>query len=78
MAQQKWMTRFARENRADRTLAELVLWTELRGKALGYRFRREDPIGRYIADFSCRFKRLIVETYGGTHDDAQKDRRRDR
>ena len=78
MAQQKWMTRFARENRADRTLAELALWPELRGRALGYRFRREDPIGLYIADFSCRFKRLIVETDGGTHDDPQKDRRRDR
>ena len=72
------MTRFARGRRADPTLAELVLWSELRGKALGYRFRREDPIGPYIADFSCRFKRLVVETDGSTHIDPTKDRERDR
>jgi len=56
----------------------MVLWQELRGSALGYRFRREDPIGPYIADFCCRFKRLVVECDGGTHTDPAKDRRRDR
>ena len=78
MAQDKWMTRFARQHRAEPTVAELVLWTELRSSALGYRFRREDPIGPYIADFSCRFKRLDVETDGSTHDNPGKDRMRDR
>jgi len=61
------MTRFARENRGDPTLAEVALWRELRGSQLGVRFRREDPIGPYIADFSCRARRLDVETDGGTH-----------
>ncbi|MFV2000975.1 MAG: endonuclease domain-containing protein [Acidimicrobiia bacterium] len=70
--------RFARHNRADPTVAERLLWQELRGSQLGVRFRREDPIGPYIADFSCRARRLDVETDGGTHIDPEKDRKRDR
>ncbi len=72
------MTRFARENRDNPTLAERALWQELRGRQLGVRFRRQDPIGPYIADFSCRTHRLIVETDGETHEDPDKDRVRDR
>jgi len=72
------MTRFARENRGDPTLAEVALWRELRGSQLGVRFRQQDPIGPYIADFSCRARRLIVETDGETHEDPEKDRVRDR
>ena len=77
-SQPKWLTRFAREHRKDPTWAEWVLWRELRGSALGVRFRRQDPIGPYIADFSCRTHRLIVETDGISHDDPRRDRIRDR
>ncbi len=73
-----WLTRFARRNRRDPTLAEAALWRELRGSALGVRFRRQDPMGPYIADFSCRTHRLIVETDGESHVDARRDRTRDR
>ena len=72
------MIRFARANREDPTRAEMVLWHELRASALGVRFRRQDPIGPYIADFSCRTRRLIVEADGDTHDDPDRDRIRDR
>ncbi|MCL1599418.1 MAG: DUF559 domain-containing protein [Actinomycetia bacterium] len=75
--QPAWRTRFARANRKDPTLAELALWQELRGSALGVRFRRQDPIGPYIADFSSRSHRLIVETDGESHTDAERDRIRD-
>jgi len=34
----------------------------------GYKFRRQVPIGRYIADFLCHEARLIVEIDGGQHD----------
>ncbi len=34
----------------------------------GYKFRRQVPIGRYIADFVCHEARLIVEIDGGQHD----------
>ena len=36
----------------------------------GYKFRRQVPIGRYIADFVCHEARLIVEIDGGQHDRA--------
>jgi very-short-patch-repair endonuclease len=34
----------------------------------GYKFRRQVPIGRYIADFGCHEARLVVEIDGGQHD----------
>ena len=71
------LVRRARHNRKDPTRSELRLWTELRGRALGVRFRREDPIGDYIADFSCRQRRLIIEVDGDSHDDQSRDHRRD-
>ncbi len=54
-----------------------MLWRELRGRQLGVKFRRQDPIGPYIADFSCRDKRVVVETDGDTHQDPERDRARD-
>ncbi len=69
--------RFAQANRKDPTLAEVALWQELKGLALGVRFRRQDPIGPYIADFSCRLHRLIIETDGESHVDPESDRIRD-
>ena len=37
-------------------------------QAQGYKFRRQVPIGRYIADFVCHEVRLIIEIDGGQHD----------
>jgi very-short-patch-repair endonuclease len=53
------------------------LWWRLRGEQLGVRFRREDPIGPYIADFSCRQRRLVIEADGGSHTDPERDCARD-
>jgi len=72
------LIRFARENRGDMTPSEFILWEELRGRRLGVRFRRQDPIGPFIADFSCRQARLVIEVDGVSHDDSDRDRRRDR
>ena len=47
------------------TLPEKVLWKALRKPDLG--FRRQAPIGRYVADFVCLPSRLIVEVDGGIH-----------
>ncbi len=41
------------------------------------RFRREDPIGPYIADFSCRDRRLVIEVDGVSHENSQSDGARD-
>jgi len=51
------------------TEAERRLWQILRSHQNdGYKFRRQVPISRYIADFTCHEARLIVEIDGGQHD----------
>jgi len=57
--------------RKNMTPAEHTLWRELRGRQiLGYKFRKQVPIERYIADFVCFEKRLIIEINGGQHAEA--------
>ncbi|HLH79417.1 MAG TPA: DUF559 domain-containing protein [Chthonomonas sp.] len=59
---------FAREMRHAPTDAEQRLWYFLRDRRLGgYKFRRQHPVGNYIADFACIEGRLIVEVDGGQH-----------
>jgi very-short-patch-repair endonuclease len=54
--------------RANATDAERILWSILRGKQLAaLRFRRQQPIGPYIADFFCPAIKLIVELDGSQH-----------
>ena len=49
-------------------MAERTLWSRLRHRQLnGHRFRRQVPIGPYIADFACLDARLVVEVDGGQH-----------
>jgi very-short-patch-repair endonuclease len=51
------------------TEAERRVWQVLRSQQMkGFKFRRQVPIGRYIADFVCHEARLIVEIDGGQHD----------
>ncbi len=49
------------------TEAERKLWNFLRGDQLGVRFRRQAPIGPYIADFTCLKAKLIIELDGEQH-----------
>jgi adenine-specific DNA-methyltransferase len=50
------------------TEAERALWKHIRFRQLGgNKFRRQQPIGPYIADFVCFEKRLIIELDGGQH-----------
>ncbi len=47
---------------------EEKLWYYLRAKRFnGLKFRRQNPIGPYIVDFSCPSKKLIIELDGGGH-----------
>ena len=58
----------ARALRARPTVAERELWAVLRNKQLaGYGFRRQAPIGSFIADFVCFERKLVVEVDGGQH-----------
>ncbi|MEK6749841.1 MAG: endonuclease domain-containing protein [Pseudomonadota bacterium] len=72
---QREFTKSLRQNMTD---AECVLWRYLRAKRLnGVKFRRQQPIGRYIVDFIHFESRLIVEVDGGQHNASCKDEARD-
>ncbi len=69
---------FARKLRKDSTDAEKKLWQHIRAKQLcGFKFRRQQQLGPYIADFYCSEKRLVVELDGGQHADNRNDAERD-
>jgi very-short-patch-repair endonuclease len=58
----------ARALRKRLTPQEVKLWTKLRElKALGFKFRRQAPIGRYIVDFVSFGSKLVIEADGGQH-----------
>ena len=61
----------ARALRRDMTDSERKLWSVLRGEQLGFKFRRQHPLGNFIADFACLEPRLIVELDGSQHADNQ-------
>ena len=57
-----------KELRNALTTAEAVLWKNLQNSQLaGKKFRRQESIGPYIADFYCPESRLIVELDGAGH-----------
>ena len=67
----------ARRLRRNTTSAEGVLWKLLRSRRMeGLKFRRQVPLGRYVADFACFRHRLIVEADGPFHE-AERDHIRD-
>jgi very-short-patch-repair endonuclease len=75
--QLKELHRRAAEMRRNPTEPEKRLWRHLSDRKLdGHKFRRQSVIGRFIADFLCPQKALIVEVDGDTHDQF-KDRSRD-
>ena len=68
----------ARRLRAEPTWTEAKLWERLR--ELPVRFRRQGPVGPYVADFICHRASLVVEVDGDVHnltDVALRDLKRD-
>ena len=67
--------------RRQQTPAEQRLWTALRAHRLDrLHFRRQCPVGRFVADFYCAQERLVVEVDGGIHTSKHQqehDRERD-
>ena len=63
---------FARHNRREMTESETILWNALRKEIKSCKFRRQHPIGDYIADFFCLTNRLIIEVDGGYHDKPEQ------
>ena len=65
----------ARELRKNLTDAETLLWSLLRKEQLGIKFRKQHPIGPYIADFACLNPKLIIELDGGQHNEETARKR---
>lgn len=58
----------AQKLRKNSTLAEILLWKNIKGRALGYEFHRQVPIDEFIVDFYCHELSLVIEVDGYTHD----------
>lgn len=54
--------------RNNMTPAEIILWGHLKGSQLGAKFRRQHPLGIYIADFYCHQHKIVIELDGSIHD----------
>jgi len=70
----------ARSLRKNSTEAEKILWQRLRNKQLeGFKFRRQQILGRYIVDFVNFERKLVIELDGSQHAlKKERDRKRDR
>jgi very-short-patch-repair endonuclease len=67
--------------RQHATEPEQKLWIYLRGRPLGFKFRRQHPLAVYIADFYCHKANLVIEIDGPSHSDPNAikyDQERDR
>jgi BirA family biotin operon repressor/biotin-[acetyl-CoA-carboxylase] ligase len=73
-----WQRQTARRLRREMTDAERKLWSVLRVRRFrGTAFRRQAPLGPYIADFVCHRLKLVIEVDGGQHSGSEHDACRD-
>jgi very-short-patch-repair endonuclease len=74
----KGLTGIARELRKHSTDTERHLWRHLRDRRMeGFKFRRQQAVGRYVVDFVNLEKKVVVELDGGQHGLDPGDKRRD-
>ncbi|TCD26279.1 endonuclease domain-containing protein [Pedobacter psychrodurus] len=63
---------FSKALRKNQTEAEEIMWQCLRNrKILNFKFRRQHPLHKYIADFYCPEAKLVIEVDGGIHEKAE-------
>ena len=63
----------AKALRKTSTETENILWEMVRGrKFMGLKFRRQHPIGRFIADFYCHDKKFVIEVDGSIHNSEEQ------
>ena len=68
--------KLARALRQTAPTAERQLWALLRDRRLdGLKFRRQVPLGRFVADFLCHRHRLVIEADGPFHNQARDEAR---
>jgi very-short-patch-repair endonuclease len=63
----------ARHMRAEPTPAEDRMWNAVRARRRGYKFRRQHPIGSYLADLCCPRAGLVIELDGSIHETQQDE-----
>ena len=69
---------FVKQLRANMTDAERLLWKHLRAhRFAGWKFRRQEPFGKYILDFVCFQAKLVIDLDGGQHLESESDAQRD-
>jgi very-short-patch-repair endonuclease len=56
-------------------LPEVLLWQRFKGSAAGVKFRRQHPLGPYVADFYCAATRTVVEVDGEAHGRGERPER---
>jgi len=59
---------YARYLRNNSTLSEILLWKQIKGKAMGVEFYRQVPVDEFILDFYCHELMLAIEIDGNSHD----------
>ena len=62
----------ARKLRRQMSPPEALLWSQVRAGKLGFKVRRQHPIGPYVADFFVREGSLIIEVDGSSHDFGER------
>jgi len=70
----KNLNHLAAGNRKNSTDVERKIWSLLRNNKMGCKFRRQQQIGDYIADFVCMESGLIIECDGGQHCESEEDK----
>ncbi|PIQ92214.1 MAG: DNA methylase [Parcubacteria group bacterium CG11_big_fil_rev_8_21_14_0_20_39_22] len=68
---QKHLKQYSKKLRKAGNLSEVLLWNELKGEKLGYRFLRQKPILEYIVDFYCHKLNLVIEIDGAASHDGK-------
>jgi very-short-patch-repair endonuclease len=73
------MTERARSLRRQMTWPEKLIWSRIKNKQLlGLKFRKQHPVGPFIADFYCASLNLVIEIDGMSHKDLEADAVRQR
>jgi very-short-patch-repair endonuclease len=63
----------ARNLRKEQTEQEKIIWSIIRNRQFyGLKFKRQVPIGIYIADFCCNEKKIVIELDGGQHNEPDE------
>jgi len=65
----------ARQLRSGMSLPEVLLWRFLRQRPLGLKFRRQHPVGNWVADFYCDSAKTIIEIDGIAHEMGERPAR---